>query len=130
MTGLKVRQVCVVLTAQCNLRCAYCYQNARRPGSMSWPVLCSAVDLLLSSSEHRVELAFLGGEPLLEFDLFRRAADYAKSFPTPGIFRTTQANPTLSAQATAATASALASGCTVTPIASTDTPTRIGAWKV
>ncbi|MBM3307571.1 MAG: radical SAM protein [Candidatus Eisenbacteria bacterium] len=68
----------VVLTARCNLRCAYCYQTARRPGRMSWRTLRTVVDVLCSSSAAEVELAFLGGEPLLEFELLRRAVLRAK----------------------------------------------------
>jgi len=51
---------------------------------MSWPTLRAAVDVLLSSSASEVELAFLGGEPLLEFDLLRRAVLHARSHARHG----------------------------------------------
>jgi sulfatase maturation enzyme AslB (radical SAM superfamily) len=66
----------VVLTADCNLRCAYCYQNAKRPRSLSWDTLRGALDLLLRSRRRKVEVLFLGGEPLLQFPLIRKAVAY------------------------------------------------------
>ena len=44
---------------------------------MSWETLEAAVDLLGRSSRPRVILNFFGGEPLLEFDLIRRAVAHA-----------------------------------------------------
>lgn len=77
-------QVCVILTARCNLRCGYCYQSVRpRRGRMSWQTLRASIDLLLSSPCRDVELAFLGGEPLLEFDLLRRGVVYAREHVSP-----------------------------------------------
>jgi sulfatase maturation enzyme AslB (radical SAM superfamily) len=72
--GVEVLEV--ILTAGCNLRCAYCYQNDKKPRSMSWDTLREALDLLLRSSSKRVEVLFLGGEPLLEFPLVRQAVEY------------------------------------------------------
>src|SRR5512147_1013817 len=69
----------VVLTADCNLRCAYCYQNAKRPRSMSWGTLRGALDLLLQSHCPEVEVLFLGGEPLLQFPLIRQAVAYVRT---------------------------------------------------
>src|SRR5512144_1709717 len=69
----------VVLTADCNLRCAYCYQNAKRPRSMSWDTLRGALDLLLRSHCPEVEVLFVGGEPLLQFPLIRQAVAYVRT---------------------------------------------------
>jgi sulfatase maturation enzyme AslB (radical SAM superfamily) len=78
ITHVEVDVAEVVLTANCNLRCAYCYQNAKKPRSMSWDTLRGALDLLLLSSCPEVEVVFLGGEPLLEFLLIRRAVAYVE----------------------------------------------------
>jgi uncharacterized protein len=69
----------VVLTAECNLRCAYCYQNAKKPRSMSWDTLRGALDLLLRSRCPEVEVLFLGGEPLLQFPLIRQAVAHVRA---------------------------------------------------
>jgi sulfatase maturation enzyme AslB (radical SAM superfamily) len=66
----------VILTSDCNLRCSYCYQDAKRPGVMSWRVLRRALDLLLGSRQDAVRVYFVGGEPLLAFDLIARAVEY------------------------------------------------------
>jgi MoaA/NifB/PqqE/SkfB family radical SAM enzyme len=85
----------VVLTAQCNLRCAYCSQGARRHGRMAWPTLRAAVDALCASPAPEVELAFLGGEPLLEFELLRRAVLHGKERRGRGFRAALQTNGTL-----------------------------------
>jgi len=68
--------VTVVLTANCNLRCAYCYQNAKGRRQMDWKTLQAAIELLLRSRRRALDLVFYGGEPLLEFSLVRRAVEY------------------------------------------------------
>jgi uncharacterized protein len=66
----------VLLTAQCNLRCSYCYQNNKRSRSMTWETLLPALDLVHASHREEVEVLFIGGEPLLELPLIRRAVAY------------------------------------------------------
>jgi sulfatase maturation enzyme AslB (radical SAM superfamily) len=68
----------VILTSRCNLRCSYCYQNARKRGRMSWKTLRAALDLALDSAAPDVGVTFAGGEPLLEFPLIRRAVAYVE----------------------------------------------------
>jgi len=63
----------VVVTADCNLRCAYCYQDAKQPRQMRWATMSRALDLLSSPRGRRAEVSFLGGEPLLGFPLIVRA---------------------------------------------------------
>jgi sulfatase maturation enzyme AslB (radical SAM superfamily) len=67
-----------VLTSACNLRCVYCYQDAKGKQVMDWRTLRQAVDLLLASKRWDARLTFYGGEPLLRFDLVRRAVEYAR----------------------------------------------------
>lgn len=68
----------VVLTAGCNLRCGYCYQNDKKARTMEWETLRASADLLLSSRRPEVRMLFIGGEPLLEFPLIRRAVAYVE----------------------------------------------------
>lgn len=79
-----LRALAVILTSACNLECTYCYQNAKRRRSMEWETLREAVDLLLRSRRSRTTLVFHGGEPLLEFELLRRAITYTKERRRPG----------------------------------------------
>lgn len=71
-----LRSLEVVLTAECNLRCSYCYQNRRPPGRIAWPTLRGALDLLLESRHPAPRLSLLGGEPLLARDELRQALEY------------------------------------------------------
>ncbi|HSP92866.1 MAG TPA: radical SAM protein [Vicinamibacterales bacterium] len=63
----------IVVTADCNLRCAYCYQDRKQPRQMSWPTMSRALDLLTSSNRRRADVTVLGGEPLLGYPLIVRA---------------------------------------------------------
>jgi sulfatase maturation enzyme AslB (radical SAM superfamily) len=69
----------VVLTAACNLRCLYCYQNDKKARRLSWDRLRGALDLLLRSPRRQLDVVFLGGEPLLRFPLIRQAVDYVRA---------------------------------------------------
>lgn len=73
-----VRYLYLVLTAQCNLRCAYCYENAKRDLRMPWDVLKAGMDLASVERTLCTDVFFSGGEPLLEFGLIRRAVRYAR----------------------------------------------------
>ena len=72
----QIAEVTLLLSANCNLRCSYCYQDARQPGVMSWPVLRAALDLLLASGRHPRAVTFAGGEPTLAWPLVRKAVAY------------------------------------------------------
>lgn len=67
----------LMLTRRCHLRCSYC---PIRKGNEDMPqaVLDRSVDLLLSSNSDSLRLDFTGGEPLLRFDLVKRAMERAK----------------------------------------------------
>jgi sulfatase maturation enzyme AslB (radical SAM superfamily) len=78
-----IRKLDVVLTAGCNLRCSYCYQNDKKPRRMDWDTLKASADLLLRSMRDEVKLLFIGGEPLLEFPLMQRAVEYIDEHRRP-----------------------------------------------
>jgi sulfatase maturation enzyme AslB (radical SAM superfamily) len=63
----------LVVSADCNLRCSYCYQDRKQPRQMSWATMAQALDLLTSSNGRRADVTFLGGEPLLGYPLIVRA---------------------------------------------------------
>ena len=73
------------LTRNCNLRCTYpCFTNGCVIGSMSWEIAKRAVDFLFKEADRcqgadrAVEISFWGGEPLLEWELLKQIAIYAK----------------------------------------------------
>jgi uncharacterized protein len=84
MTGIEqLRFFNLILTADCNLRCGYCYQNAKKPLRMRWETLRAALDLARASARREVGVYFLGGEPLLEFPMIRRAVEYLEKNRPP-----------------------------------------------
>ncbi len=80
-----LRSVEAALTTGCNLRCGYCYQRRGPVERLQWLVLRSAIDMLLARGAGEPELAFYGGEPLLELPLIRRAIAYLDGRSPPGV---------------------------------------------
>ena len=76
-----LRRMELLLTEACNMSCSYCYEKTgKQPASMMPTVAKSAVDLLFRESGENdcCEIHFLGGEPLLEFELLREVTEYAQ----------------------------------------------------
>ncbi len=80
-----VKAMCLHIAHDCNMRCEYCfastgdYQGGRM--LMSAEVGKRAIDYLLDHSKGRrnLELDFFGGEPLMNFDVVKEVAAYARS---------------------------------------------------
>lgn len=72
-----MRSVMLMTTYACQLRCVYCRVD-RGPRRMDLATARRGVDFLLASRADRLVLNFFGGEPLLAWDLVRRAARYAR----------------------------------------------------
>jgi uncharacterized protein len=70
---------------KCNLGCSYCYARegsfGGKPQNMAIETARGAVDLLLSQAKpgERINLSFLGGEPLVNRPVLRDATFYAAS---------------------------------------------------
>lgn len=88
-----IRHLELMVTHACNMRCRYCYGSDAHEGwrdashlygaeesGMRWEVARQGIDFLMRASGRagEVSLVFFGGEPLLEFELIRRAVDYAE----------------------------------------------------
>lgn len=78
-----IRALSLAVAGHCNLGCTYCYAKGGSfggtPRSMSWEVAAASIHRLMADAEpgERVNLAFLGGEPLVNRDLIRRATELA-----------------------------------------------------
>ena len=78
-----VRALSLAVAQKCNLGCSYCYADGGSFGaaasSMRLETALAAVDLLFGDVEagERVNLTFLGGEPLLERSVLRAATERA-----------------------------------------------------
>lgn len=67
------------VTHSCNLDCIYCYQNHDGNNRMSFKTACESIDWIFENipdDMNGVEITFIGGEPLIEFDLIKRLYDY------------------------------------------------------
>ncbi len=78
-----IRSLSLAVSQACNLACGYCYAQGGSFGGparqMSWPVAEQAIRGLFAGapSGSRVVIAFLGGEPLINRELIRRATAFA-----------------------------------------------------
>ena len=76
------------MTQNCNFRCKYCvysgaensYQRVHSNKVMNWNTARKAIDFLWEHSidSKDVNIGFYGGEPLLEFDLIKKAIEYSR----------------------------------------------------
>ena len=73
----------LAIAQKCNLGCVYCYASQGEfggtPKNMTWQTARESVELLMSDAEpgSRVNLAFLGGEPLANRAVLRTATEHA-----------------------------------------------------
>lgn len=77
------KNITFIVTKDCQLACKYCYLVGKNENErMSWPVVKSAIDYILSHEndfpEASVVWDFIGGEPFLEIDLIDQICDYLK----------------------------------------------------
>lgn len=85
VTDPPVRALSLAVAQKCNLGCSYCYADGGSFGgpaaNMPAETALATVDLLFSqvAAGERVNLAFLGGEPLLNRPVIRAATERASS---------------------------------------------------
>jgi sulfatase maturation enzyme AslB (radical SAM superfamily) len=79
-----VDSLILILTAQCNLQCSYCYQTAKKALAMDRSTLRASLDLAFASASQNIELLFVGGEPLLEWPQIVEAVSYVCHNAPPG----------------------------------------------
>ena len=69
------------VTEACNLACIYCFKWRKQPVHMDEATAKNAIDWLLEASgafNGELKVNFMGGEPLLRFDLIRKIVPYGK----------------------------------------------------
>lgn len=72
-------ELTLALTHACDLACDYCFAGAKSARTLSLETGRRAIALALDATrDGRLDVAFLGGEPLLQRDLLLRLADLAR----------------------------------------------------
>lgn len=109
---LEFLQLILIITEDCNLRCAYCtysgiyeYDRVHSRKSMPFLVAKKSIDYFVTKHFFRIRrinptkrlvIGFYGGEPLLEFDLIRRIMKYCSDeYPNLNIMWHLTVNGTL-----------------------------------
>jgi uncharacterized protein len=81
--GFPVRAISLSVAQKCNLGCTYCYARqgdfGGRPQNMPREIALKSVASLIAGAEpgERVNVAFLGGEPLINREVLRAATESA-----------------------------------------------------
>lgn len=83
-----IKNVTIVLTETCNLKCTYCYQHQKTNKALTKELAKETVDFLLAPEKSAdyinlqdfpaLILDFIGGEPLLNIDVMDYLVDYFK----------------------------------------------------
>ncbi|UCE08326.1 MAG: radical SAM protein, partial [bacterium] len=68
------------VTNNCILSCDYCFRGKKNKQRLSWEIGTKTIDFLIRHSQNQRSLVvgFIGGEPLLEFELIKKLVPYAK----------------------------------------------------
>ncbi|MEP0873924.1 radical SAM protein [Trichocoleus desertorum AS-A10] len=83
-----LRSLSLAVAQKCNLGCTYCYAQEGGFGeaakSMSWEIAKASVERLFEDTQagDRVNLSFMGGEPLVNRQLIQAATQLAAEFAT------------------------------------------------
>lgn len=82
-TDVPVRAISLAIAQKCNLGCTYCYAQegdfGASPKNMSLETASASIDLLIGQTraDESINIAFLGGEPLINRPVLRQATVYA-----------------------------------------------------
>ncbi|HEX4049138.1 MAG TPA: radical SAM protein, partial [Elusimicrobiota bacterium] len=88
----------VYLSNSCNLACSYCYVSVNQgpPVQLSFEQIKESIDAFYAKvAPPNRKITFLGGEPLLNWPVFRKAAAYARRTGGRGVVLQTFTNGTL-----------------------------------
>lgn len=89
VSGKTRRRTCMLMvTHRCNLNCTYCYETHKDDREMSFDmaktILLREFDFVKASDRFdEIEIDFMGGEPLMNFDLIRRVVEWLEEEPPP-----------------------------------------------
>ena len=75
----------ICLTHNCNLNCIYCYQKHDSHSRMTYETSVKVIDWIFANVPtftNGIEISFIGGEPLLEFELIKKIVAYVSSKKT------------------------------------------------
>ncbi len=94
--GLPLKALCLHVSHDCNLRCAYCFAKTGDFGTgrrsvMAPEIAERAIDFLLARCGGRknLEIDFFGGEPLMALDTVKHTVEYARKIAPQKNFRFT-----------------------------------------
>ena len=88
MTDRYLSELVLQVTQNCNLNCRYCLyaQNNKIDRShqfydMEWEIAKKSIDYLFSHAQdaNTIKISFYGGEPLLNYELIKKAVEYSKA---------------------------------------------------
>jgi len=87
-SNLRRRTCMLMVTHACNLNCTYCYETHKDKSMMSFDLAKSIImkesELVQNDSRFdELEIDFMGGEPLMNFDLIKKIIEWLEADPIP-----------------------------------------------
>lgn len=79
------RRICMLMiTHSCNLKCSYCYETHKNDVHMSVEqakaIIATEAEMVMRSDEYdELQIDFMGGEPLVNFNLIRNIVEWLES---------------------------------------------------
>jgi len=63
------------ITKKCNMNCSYCYEQDKE-SEYTWEEIKDTIDNIFSKTTEKAHIEFLGGEPMLRWDLVKKSFEY------------------------------------------------------
>jgi len=91
LLSMKLRNLLLNVTEQCNQRCTYCVYSGKHigerthsPKQMTWDVAKKSIDYFLARADrdNETRILFYGGEPLLNWTLVKKCTHYIRRLNT------------------------------------------------
>lgn len=72
------RDISLIITEKCNLKCIYCYEKSKSSSNMSFETAKKIIDHELNENKHysSYTIDFFGGEPFCNFELIKQIYNY------------------------------------------------------
>lgn len=82
---MSMRNVQLIVAEGCNLRCSYCFEHFKRQRKLNFKTAKEAVDHYLTADDgyDEIMIDFMGGEPMIAFDLIKQVVEYVENQKWP-----------------------------------------------
>lgn len=82
----KIKTCMLIITHECNLNCSYCYEEHKDQSAMEFTmareIILAEIESVMNGSEFdKLMIEFIGGEPLVNFNLIKQIVEWLENEP-------------------------------------------------